>query len=138
MTVEFSEPILEYVKEHRNGILATNRKAGAPQLTMISYDYDGKDFAISTRAATQKAKNLSRRPDVALAVVEGARQLIVYGKATVVRDKDEVFRLHRDRMARGGRAETESELKERLEREERVIILLEPSSYFPSVLRATT
>jgi PPOX class probable F420-dependent enzyme len=135
--VEFSEPVVDYIKSHRNGMLATSKKSGGPQMTMISYDFDGKDFAISTRGATQKAKNLRRRPDVALAVVEGARQLVVYGKARVVRDPDEVFRLHRDRMARGGgRNETEEELAERLKREERVIIVVEPESYFPATLRA--
>ena len=134
--VEFSDPILEYIKGHRNAILATNRKRGAPQMTLISYDFDGNDFAISTRGASQKAKNLGRRPDASLAVVEGSRQLIVYGKARVVSDPDEVLRLHRDRMARGAsRSETESELAERLRREERVIIVLEPSSYFPQTLR---
>jgi len=134
---ELSTEQLEYIQTHRNALLATNRKQGAPQLTLISYHFDGKDFTVSTRGATQKAKNLSRRPDASLAIVDGGRQLIVYGKATVVSDPDEVLRLHLSRMAGGGgRSETPAELAERLRREERVIIIIEPQSYFPATLRA--
>ena len=137
MTVEFSEPILEYIRGHRNAILATNRKNGPPQLTLISYHYDGKDFAISTRGATQKAKNLNRRPDAALAIVEGGRQLIIYGKTRVVSDPEEVFEMTRERIVRGfGRNEADDDLRERLKREERVVLVLEPDRYFPDTLRA--
>jgi PPOX class probable F420-dependent enzyme len=137
VAVEFSEPILDYIRGHRNAIIATNRKQGAPQLTLISYDYDGSDFAISTRGGNVKTNNIARRPDVALAVIDGGQQLIVYGKARVVSDQDEVFRLHRDRIRRGAtRQESDDELAERLQREGRVVVVVEPESYFPQTLRA--
>ena len=137
MTVEFSEPLLDYIRSHRNAVLATNRKQGAPQLTLISYDYDGSDFAISTRGGNVKTNNITRRPDVALAVIDGGQQLIVYGKARVVRDQDEVFQIHRDRIRRGAtRQESDDELAQRLQREGRVVVVVEPESYFPQTLRA--
>jgi PPOX class probable F420-dependent enzyme len=137
MTVEFSQPILEYIRGHRNAIIATNRKQGAPQLTLISYDYDGNDFAISTRGGNVKTNNIARRPDVALAVIDGGQQLIVYGKARLVQEPEEVYQLHRDRMRRGAsRQETDEELRDRLQREGRVVVVVEPQSYFPQTLRA--
>jgi PPOX class probable F420-dependent enzyme len=132
--VTFNDSLLDYIKGHRNAILATNRKAGPPQLTLISYYYNGKDFAISTRGESQKAKNLGRRPDAALAIVDGGQQLIVYGKVDVISDPAEVVRINKERM--NSRGESDTELRERLEREGRVVLILTPERYFPERLRA--
>ena len=132
MAAEITPGILQYLQAHRTGVLATQKKSGAPQLTLIAYHFDGADFAISTRAPTQKAKNISVRPEVSLAVIDGQKQLIVYGPATVVRDEAEVLRLHRERIRQIAlRQETDEELAERLRREERVVLVLEPRSFFP-------
>jgi hypothetical protein len=127
--------IVEYLQGHRTGVLATQRFRGAPQQTLIAYHFDGEDIAISTRAPTQKAKNLSKRPESSLAIIDGQRQLIVYGTVVVVRDEAEVLRLHRERIRRIAlRQETDEELAERLVREERVILLLKPEKFFPPTL----
>jgi PPOX class probable F420-dependent enzyme len=127
--------IVEYLRGHRTGVLATSKKSGAPQLTLIAYHFDGSTLAISTRAPTQKAKNISVRPEVSLAVIDGSKQLIVYGGARVVRQEAEVLRLHRDRIRQIAlRKETDAELEERLKREERVVILLTPRSFYPPTL----
>lgn len=129
---EISPTIVTYLQAHRTGVLATQKKSGAPQLTLIAYHFDGADLAISTRASTQKAKNISVRPEVSLAVIDGREQLIVYGAASVVRDEAEVLRLHRERIRQIAlREETDDELAERLKREERVILLVKPRSFFP-------
>lgn len=127
--------IVEYLQGHRTGVLATQRARGAPQMTLIAYHFDGVDIAISTRAPTQKAKNLSKRPEASLAVIDGQRQLIVYGAVEIVRDEAEVLRLHQERIRRIAlRQETDDELAERLKREERVVLLLHPEKYFPATL----
>jgi PPOX class probable F420-dependent enzyme len=127
--------IIEYLQGHRTGVLATQRARGAPQMTLIAYHFDGNDIAISTRAPTQKAKNLSRRPEASLAVIDGQRQLIVYGTADIVRDAAEVLRLHQERIRRIAlRQETDEELAERLIREDRVVLILRPDKYFPATL----
>ena len=127
--------IIEYLQGHRTGVLATQRLRGAPQMTLIAYHFDGEDLAISTRAPTQKAKNLSKRPEASLAVIDGPRQLIVYGTVDIVRDEAEVLRLHQERIRRiAQRQETDEELAARLKREERVILLLKPEKYFPATL----
>jgi PPOX class probable F420-dependent enzyme len=129
---EISPTIVIYLQAHRTGVLATQKKSGAPQLTLIAYHFDGADLAISTRAPTQKAKNISVRPEVSLAVIDGREQLIVYGAASVVRDEAEVLRLHRERIRQIAlHEETDDELAERLKREERVVLLLTPRSFFP-------
>jgi PPOX class probable F420-dependent enzyme len=133
MSMESS--IVEYLQGHRTGVLATQRFRGAPQQTLIAYHFDGEDIAVSTRAPTQKAKNLSKRPEASLAIIDGQRQLIVYGTVVVVRDEAEVLRLHRERIRRIAlRQETDEELAERLVREERVILLLKPEKFFPPTL----
>jgi PPOX class probable F420-dependent enzyme len=127
--------IAEYLSGHRTGVLATQRLRGAPQMTLIAYHFDGADLAISTRAPTQKAKNLSKRPEASLAVIDGQRQLIVYGSVDIVRDEAEVLRLHQERIRRIAlRQESDEELAERLRREERVVLLLKPAHYFPATL----
>ena len=60
---DLDKGIAEYITGHRTGVLATQRKAGAPQLTLIAYQFDGSTLAISTRGPSQKAKNLRRRPE---------------------------------------------------------------------------
>jgi len=125
--------IAEYLKGHRVDVLATNRKAGAPQQTLIAYQFNGEDLAISVRGFSQKAKNLTRRPDASLAVIDGARQLIVTGKVTIISDEAEVLRLNKERMRQNStRQETDSELVERLRREERVILLVTPERFYPT------
>src|SRR5215213_9293376 len=92
--------IADYITVHRTGVLATSRKTGAAQLTLIAYHFDGETLAISTRAPTQKAKNLRRRPEASMAIIDGQRQLIVYGNVAIVDDEAEVLRLHRERIKR--------------------------------------
>jgi PPOX class probable F420-dependent enzyme len=132
---EADSTVVDYLQGHRSGVLATQRFRGAPQMTLIAYHFDGNDVAISTRAPTQKAKNLSKRPEASLAVIDGQRQLIVYGSVSIVRDEAEVLRLHKERIRRiAMRQETDEELAERLRREERVVLLLTPERYFPATL----
>jgi len=129
--------IAEYLSGHRTGVLATSRKAGAPQLTLIAYHFDGADLAISTRGPTQKAKNLKRRPEASLAVIDGQRQLIVYGTVRVIEDEAEVLRLHQERIRRIAlRPETDEELTARLLREERVVLIMTPDKFYPTEMRS--
>jgi len=132
---ETDPTIVEYLQGHRTGVLATQRLRGAPQMTLIAYHFDGTDLAISTRAPTQKAKNLTKRPEASLAVIDGQRQLIVYGSVDIVRDEADVLRLHKERIRPIAlRQESDDELAERLKREERVILLLKPDKFFPATM----
>jgi PPOX class probable F420-dependent enzyme len=130
---DIDKGIADYISGHRTGVLATSRKAGAAQLTLIAYHFDGTNFAISTRAPTQKAKNLRRRPEASMAIIDGQRQLIVYGNVAIVDDEAEVLRLHRERIKRIAlREESDDDLKARLIREERVVLVLTPDRFYPA------
>jgi PPOX class probable F420-dependent enzyme len=135
MTTEADiEPsIARYFSGHRVGVLATNRRAGAPQQTLIAYQFDGNDLAISVRGFSQKAKNLRRSPEASLAVIDGSTQLIVRGPVTIIEDEAEVLRLNQQRMRQiSTRGETDDELAERLRREQRVLLLLKPERCYPA------
>ena len=130
---DIEKGIADYITAHRTGVLATSRKAGAAQLTLIAYQFDGASLAISTRAPSQKAKNLLRRPEASMAIIDGQKQLIVYGSVAIVEDEAEVLRLHRERIKRIAlREESDDDLKARLVREERVVLVLTPDRFYPA------
>jgi PPOX class probable F420-dependent enzyme len=137
--LQIDPTVAQYLQNHRTGVLATSKFRGSPQQTLIAYHFDGNDIAISTRAPSQKAKNIAKRPDVSLAVIDGPAQLIAYGPATVVTDPEQVYRLHRERMSQiSTRNETDDELAQRLQREERVVLLLQPTSFYPTTMQRRT
>jgi PPOX class probable F420-dependent enzyme len=73
-----------FLTEHRLGILATGRRDGSPQLTIVGYRFDGEQVMINTGTATAKVKNIRRRPRVSLAVTDGPRCVVVYGEARLL------------------------------------------------------
>jgi nitroimidazol reductase NimA-like FMN-containing flavoprotein (pyridoxamine 5'-phosphate oxidase superfamily) len=129
---EIDASIAEYLRGHRTGVLATQGKR-APQQTLIAYHFDGQDIMISVRGFSQKAKNLYRRPDASLAVIDGTTQLIVRGRIHIIDDPAEVLRLNQERMRQiSTRNETDEELAARLRSEQRVILQLAPERFYPT------
>jgi nitroimidazol reductase NimA-like FMN-containing flavoprotein (pyridoxamine 5'-phosphate oxidase superfamily) len=78
----------QYLKDHRLGVLATGRRDGTPQQSILSYSFDGKDVVISTGSDTAKVKNIRRRPGVALAVTDRPRCVVVYGNARLLQGSE--------------------------------------------------
>lgn len=76
---------LTYAAEHTQGVLATVRRDGRPQLSNISYRLEGTTARISVTEDRAKTKNLRRDPRAALyvpgqsfwsyAVLDGTAQL---------------------------------------------------------------
>lgn len=80
----------EYLDTHTWGVLATGRRDGSPQQSMVGYvvDSDGR-LVISVKSYTAKWHNAVRRPRVSLVVPDGRRHLVVYGTAeTIAADPD--------------------------------------------------
>ena len=127
--------ILDYIQQHRSGVLATTNRSGSPQQTLIGYRFNGNDIAISTRKATLKYKNLSVRPQVSLAIIDGRNQVIVYGKVKIVRDPEKVLDIHRERKLLGDRQTDPQAFADALRTEDRVVLLIEPEKTFPTALR---
>lgn len=90
---EATPEVAQFLKEHRLCVFATGRKDGSPQQSLIGYQFDGREFLLGCQATSFKAKNLRRQPRCSLAVVDGRRVLLVYGRAQLVEDEAEMAKL---------------------------------------------
>ena len=61
MATQPNEIESEFLKSHRLGVLATSRRSGAPQVSIIAYNFDGNDLVISTGVQSAKYKNASAK-----------------------------------------------------------------------------
>jgi PPOX class probable F420-dependent enzyme len=80
MTAELTPALEQLLKEASYGQLATLMPDGAPHLTQVWLDTDGKHILVNTVATHQKAKNVRRDARVAINVHDPARP---YGIANV-------------------------------------------------------
>jgi len=61
----------EFIRTHHNGVLATTRANGRPQLSPITVGVDDEGFVVvSTREPSMKVKNLRRDPWASILVVQ--------------------------------------------------------------------
>lgn len=83
-----TDPADEFLRSHSLGVLATTRRDGSPQQSMVGYlvDEQGR-LVISVKGYTAKWHNARRQPKVSLTVVDGRTHLVVYGIAEAV-DQD--------------------------------------------------
>lgn len=70
-----------YLETHVWGLLATGRSNGSPQLSMVGYDWDGTDIAITCRSGAVKYRNAKRHDRVVFAVPDGVDNLTITGRA---------------------------------------------------------
>ncbi|MEK7246841.1 MAG: PPOX class F420-dependent oxidoreductase [Chloroflexota bacterium] len=94
MTVLAPE-VEEFLKGAHVAALATLRGNGRPHVTPVWYDFDGREFTVSTFRDTQKAKNVARKGFAALTVFSNEfpyRQVTVEGMAKVGGPIDNVWR----------------------------------------------
>ncbi len=75
---------VDFLRECRFASLATGRRDGSPQQSLIAYDFDGTDIVLQTGISSAKAQNVGRRADVSLLVQDGGRYLTVYGRAEIL------------------------------------------------------
>jgi PPOX class probable F420-dependent enzyme len=79
----------KWLREHTLCSLATGRRDGSPQLSLVSYGYDGTDIVISTCTDRPKWSNSKRQSKVALLVQDGRQYVLVYGRAEHVESDPE-------------------------------------------------
>jgi PPOX class probable F420-dependent enzyme len=94
MTVLAPE-VESFLREPNVAALATVRPDGRPHVTPVWYEYDGKEFIISTPRETQKLANVSRKGYAALSIHTQAvpyRHVIVEGTARAGSPIDNVWR----------------------------------------------
>jgi PPOX class probable F420-dependent enzyme len=70
--------------------LGTVMPSGAPQVTPVWFDYDGKFFRVNSAKGRVKDKNMRRNPAVALSIVDPAnpyRHLSVQGRVVEITEQ---------------------------------------------------
>jgi PPOX class probable F420-dependent enzyme len=83
-----SEQQAIFLRDRQVGILGTGRRDGSPQLSMITYLYDGEHILISVTKDRAKYANVARNPRVSLLVPDGRQQVIVYGTAEILEGRE--------------------------------------------------
>jgi PPOX class probable F420-dependent enzyme len=94
MTV-LAPDVIDFLRESNVASLATTRPNGRPHVTPVWYEYDGREFVISSLRTTQKMKNIARKGFAALCIYSQEmpyRQVLIEGTARVASPVDNVWR----------------------------------------------
>jgi hypothetical protein len=95
MTAPISADVEAFLRQPRVAALSTVRPDGRPHVTPVWYDFDGREFTVSTFRTTQKLKNVSHKGLAALCIFTHEppyRNVIVQGTARVGSPLDNVWR----------------------------------------------
>jgi PPOX class probable F420-dependent enzyme len=85
MSISWDPAHLAFLRDHDLGVLATGRSDGSPQQSMVLYVVDDETrLIVSSKSYTAKWHNAVRRPEVALTVVDGRVNLVIYGVAETI------------------------------------------------------
>lgn len=91
----------DFLRAHLWAILATGRRDGSPQQSMVGYVVDDEGrIVISAKAYTAKWRNALRQPRVSFTVPDGRAHLVVYGTAEAIDADPERAELTADVFAR--------------------------------------
>ncbi len=93
------EEVWNFIAGQKNAQLATNGKDGWPHMTTLWFAVDDGDIVLETFTKSQKVKNLERDNRVTVLFESGTeyedlKAAVVYGRAELIRDPEEVHRLH--------------------------------------------
>lgn len=85
MTFSWDPEARTFLDDHSWAVLATGRRHGSPQQSMVGYAVDDQGrLVVSAKAYTAKWHNARRVPRVSLTVVDGREHLVVYGTAEAI------------------------------------------------------
>jgi PPOX class probable F420-dependent enzyme len=85
----------EFLRGPNVAALATVRPDGRPHVVPVWYEYDGREFTISSFRDTQKLKNIAKKGFAALSIYSGTfpyRQVTIEGTARIGSAIDNVWR----------------------------------------------
>ena len=120
-----------FLTDHVWAVLATGRKDGSPQVSMIGYAWDGSAILVSIKSYTAKWRNALRQPRVALLVHEGRKQLVIYGRAQALADDPERLDVSRqvfERLSGKPVDVAEDEFRQMLDGQKRTVLKITPES----------
>ncbi|HZP27216.1 MAG TPA: PPOX class F420-dependent oxidoreductase [Dehalococcoidia bacterium] len=119
----------ELLTEKRNAIIGTIRKDGTPQLTPVTFLWDGEALRFSTTKTRAKYYNLLRDPRITIIVDdhETTRYVTLYGSAEIDDRPEQIIDTIREiRRKYRGQAGADSVTVEELQRDTRVLVTVRP------------
>jgi PPOX class probable F420-dependent enzyme len=119
----------QFLRTHIWAILATGRRDGSPQQSMIGYAIDEQGrLVVSAKSYTAKWHNALRNNRVSLCVADGRAHLVVYGTVETFAADPERAELTADVFAALGGAERPdpTTLTELLDAQQRTVLRLTP------------
>ena len=120
-----------FLTDHVWAVLATTRRDGSPQQSMVGYVVDDEGrLVISTKAYTAKWHNVRRRPSVSLTVPDGRVHLVVDGTVELIEDDPIRAELTADVFVAmfGGERPDPASMVETLDEQHRTVLRLTPRS----------
>jgi PPOX class probable F420-dependent enzyme len=120
-----------FLTDHVWAVLATTRRDGSPQQSMVGYVVDDEGrLVISTKAYTAKWHNARRRPSVSLTVPDGRKHLVVDGTVELIEDDPLRAELTADAFVGlfGGERPDPATLGDALDEQQRTVLRLTPLS----------
>jgi PPOX class probable F420-dependent enzyme len=128
---------LEFVGDHHRAVLATRRRDGSPQLSIVvcCADDDGR-IVISSRETAMKTKNLMRDPQASICVFTDGffgPWVQIDGTASVVHLPEAMQPLISYYRSISGEHPDWDEYRAAMESEQRVVIRIEPRRAGPDV-----
>jgi PPOX class probable F420-dependent enzyme len=131
-TVMITEKQAALLAQPNTAVIGVNRAQGAPQLTVVWYVWDGKDFSFSTTKNRAKYVNITRNPAISLMVDDSSTHtsVVAYGQAEII--EHDIAALARPIIEKYvPEAQREEALKGITDDPERVIVVLHPEKILP-------
>jgi PPOX class probable F420-dependent enzyme len=125
--MDLTEAQEEYLGGHQWAVLATGRKDGSPQTSMVAYVWDGEHLLVTFRHGSAKRHNISRQPRVSLLVPDGRRALTVYGDAELLEEGAERVDAYAAILAGFGVSPAPDDLGDQMDAEARVAARIRPA-----------
>jgi PPOX class probable F420-dependent enzyme len=125
----------DFVREHHRAVLATRRRDGAPQMSIVvcTVDDEGR-IVISSRETAMKTKNLRRDPHASICVFSDGffgPWVQIDGTATVVSLPDAMEPLIAYYRSLSGEHPDWDDYRAAMERERRVTLSIQPERAGP-------
>ena len=120
-----------FLADHVWAVLATTRRDGSPQQSMVGYVVDDEGrLVISTKSYTAKWHNVRRRPSVCLTVPDGRVHLVIDGTVELIEDDPLRAQLTADVFVAmfGGERPDPSAIVEKLDQQRRTVLRLTPQA----------
>ena len=126
----YTEQQRAFLAAHTWAVLATGRRDGSPQQSIVGYTLDDAGrILISTPKTTAKFRNAVRQPKVTLTVPDGRVNVVIYGTAEIIDSDPERAELSADVLAvvRGPERPEPSSIVGWLDEQHRVVLRIEPA-----------